>query len=172
MDRYIKSHSPVVGTTSKGGDPRYSLSYWNAPSDSFVHQKSWFFFMILKNGKHLLIDLETNRLRTAIRPVICWISWIFLGELILSRAWIWSGFASIPCLVTKNPRNFSDDTPICIWNDLTSSGVFSECRMLLQGGRCDRPLWYFWRAYHLYKLPWFSQSIPWTSYLLISGILP
>ena len=76
---------------------------------SSVHSNA--FLRTSKNGKHLLVALETNLLSAATRSVSDWISLVFYGGFMSSIAWILSGFALIPLWETLNPRNFLDDTP-------------------------------------------------------------
>ena len=93
-----------------GGSVRYFLNYWSASSDSSFHMNLVFLRNSLKNRQHLSEDLLMNRLRAAAILVSC-TSFAFLGLISWSMAAICSGLASIPCLVTKCPRNLPELTP-------------------------------------------------------------
>ncbi|KAI5349225.1 hypothetical protein L3X38_002112 [Prunus dulcis] len=86
--RYTNKPLPGTGFESRGGEVR-----------------------ALKNGLHLSVDFERNRLRAAALLVRLCISFTVEGDFISRMALIWRGCASIPHCVTKYPRNRPDDTP-------------------------------------------------------------
>ena len=55
--------------------------------------------------------LDTKQLSAAILPVRRWNSFMFDGNDMSSTAFILSGFASIPWLLTIKPKNFPVETP-------------------------------------------------------------
>ena len=130
----------VLQTMSRRGNSIYFFNYWNAISDSYVHSKALFFLRILKNNKHLFANFETNLLRAATHLVNYCTSRMFLNELIMSIAWIWSKFTLIPLLGTRKSRNFSMTCRICIWKGLTSCNIFKEYQTFPPNGQCDQML--------------------------------
>jgi len=92
--KYKYKFSPSLDGLKRGGLLRYRLSSWNAASHLSVQAKAC--FNVLKKGKHLSVALETNILRAMILPVSFWTSLIVLGDVMLSMACTFSGFASIP----------------------------------------------------------------------------
>ena len=88
---------------------RYAFRSSKALWQSFVHSNA--FLRTSKNGKHLLVALETNLLRAATRSISDWTSLTFCGGFISSITWILSEFASILLCDTIKPKNFPDDTP-------------------------------------------------------------
>ena len=63
-------------------------------------------FSTSKYGKFLSADLEMNLLKDASLPVSLWAPFLVLGGSIQSIASILLGFASIPFVDTRHPRNF------------------------------------------------------------------
>ncbi|GFS40748.1 hypothetical protein Acr_00g0070290 [Actinidia rufa] len=74
-----------------------------------VHSNT--FLRILKNDKHLSVAREMTLFSAATLSVSLRTSLIILGDSISSIALIFSGFTSIPVLLTRNPRNFPAETP-------------------------------------------------------------
>ena len=68
------------------------------------------FLRNLKKGGHLSLDLDIKRLSADILPVRRWISLVFEGGCMSSMAFILSGFASIPWMLTIKPKNFPTET--------------------------------------------------------------
>jgi hypothetical protein len=93
-----------------GGDYKWCLrscSVWFASS---VHLNLSWSLRNLKKGCPLSPSREMNRFNAAMRPVSFWTSLIILGVSMAVMALIFSGFASIPWWLTKNPSNFSCGT--------------------------------------------------------------
>ena len=59
----------------------------------------------------MFVALETNLLRVVILLVSFWTSLTVLGDVMLSMAYTFSKFASIPLWDIMNPKNFPEDTP-------------------------------------------------------------
>lgn len=113
--KYKYKFSPSVNLDSIGGLERNSLSLENASSHSSVQSRPLLFFIVVKNGLHLLVDRDRKLLRVVACPVRLCISFLVLGYLIYMVALIKSRLASIPRLVTILPKNFPNDTPKVHW---------------------------------------------------------
>ena len=99
-----------MGFESRDSLLRYFLSDLNACSHLSSHKNLLLPFNESKKGRHLLVTLEINLLRTAILQVKLWTSFVLLEDRMLIRAYIFLGLASIPRWLTIKPRNFSEAT--------------------------------------------------------------
>ena len=91
---------------SNGGLVIYFLNFWSASSHSSFHKKISFLRRSWKKEWHLSKHLLTNQLRATAIIISFWTSFVVLGLMRSLVAVICYGFASIPRLVTKCPRNF------------------------------------------------------------------
>ena len=124
--KYKYNGSSSTGFESNGGLFRYSLSDINTCSHLSSHKNLLLPFSESKKGRHLSVALEINLLRAATLPVKLWTSFILLGDLMLMRACIFSGLASILQWLTIKPKNFLEATPNAHFNG------FSFIRYLLR----------------------------------------
>ena len=73
-DRYSVKSSPILGFAKTGMPPKYYLICWNDSSHLADHARFFPISKAWKNGQHLSIDLEMNRLSATIIPISFWIS--------------------------------------------------------------------------------------------------
>ena len=90
---------------SKGGEARYFFRSSKACRHSSDQEKSFICLKVLKNGRHLLADLEINRLSAVILPFNCCTSFVF-GCFMSMIAFIFLKLTSISRCEIKNPKKF------------------------------------------------------------------
>ena len=95
---------------------------------------------------------------------------MFDGGIMSSTAFILSGFASIPRLLTIKPKNFPAETPKAIWLDSTSCCILSGSGMPRTYEICGVRLWLTLATCHLCTLPWMLLFASGTSCLPTSSM--
>ena len=78
--KYISNSLPVFGFIKRGGGLKYDFKYSKAFWHSFIQLKFFICWSVLKNKKHLFVDLEINQLREAIWPISFWISYFVVDR--------------------------------------------------------------------------------------------
>ena len=110
-EMYNCKTSPTSGLAIVGRLFRWFFTSANAFFCSASHLNVLLPFSTWKNGRDLSADLLIKRVSAAIFPVNLCTSRMFFGSGKLSMASTFSGLASIPLSLTRNPRNFPDLTP-------------------------------------------------------------
>lgn len=116
---------------------RKSLILVKASSHLVVHSKFSFFLKAAKKRKGLSPIQKRKWEREARRPLSYCTSFTLVGLLILVTNWNLSGLASIPLLVSMNPRNF----PACTLKEhlvgfRRMSYFLTDCRISLRSLVC------------------------------------
>ena len=107
---YTYNTSSRSGFDSRDGLAKYVFNPWKASS----HLPSQLILPLplsaWKNGRHLSVDLDTNRERVATIPVSLWTSLTVRGGCKSTTAYDLTGLTSMPRFA-MNPRNFPDSMP-------------------------------------------------------------
>lgn len=90
------------------GLSKYSFSCAKAAVHSSFHLK--LLRRVQKNGKHLSVDRDMNRLKAMTFSMSPYISCFMLGGFSCMIVCIFSGSASMSLFEIRNPRNFPEDT--------------------------------------------------------------
>ena len=104
-DKYKNNGSPCRGVCKIGGFERVYLIVVNACSHSSVHWKAFFVFKVWKKHEDLDARQGKNLESAASLPVNRWTSLRVRGLVMSKIARHFSGFASIPRLVSMKSRN-------------------------------------------------------------------
>lgn len=137
--RYKYNVSPWFGRLSNGGWLRYSLSWVNVVVHSSFNAK--LLQRVLKNGRHLSVDWDMNRLRANTLQMRRCISCVVCGGCNWMTTCIFFGLGSMP-----------EETQRCVPLGWASFDSGSECEKFLRGWPNDLEHVWFSLACHLHRL--------------------